>query len=560
MTPTPVNDTVLIFDTTLRDGEQSPGATLNVQEKLEIARQLSRLGVDICEAGFPIASPGDFEAVRRIAEEIGPLTEGRKDGRPMVIAGLARANPEDISRAYEAVKVAPRHRIHTFLATSDIHLKHKLRIDREECIEQVVRAVSFARSLCDDIEFSPEDAGRSDPNFLVQVLGEAIKAGATTLNIPDTVGYTTPDEFGRLIEYLIRHTPGSDRVVWSVHCHNDLGLATANTLAGIKAGARQAEVTLNGIGERAGNTALEEVVMALSTRPQSFNLQTNIDTAQIARTSHMVSTYTGMVIQPNKAIVGANAFAHEAGIHQDGMLKHHLTYEIMRPETVGLNNSKLVLGKHSGRHAFRVHLHEMGYDDMDDAEVAAAFKRFKRLADKKKIVTDADIEAIIADEIYQPPVIWQLEHIQVSCGDHSIPTASVVMIGPDGERYQDAALGSGPVDAVYQAINRIVGVTNRLTEFSINAVTEGLDAVAEATIRIQPDEGTAFTVNPQTNEPIFRTYSGHGASTDIVVASARAYLSALNKLLAERQASAAGAATGAADPRTAAELLPVGAQ
>lgn len=533
--PIPTTDSVLIFDTTLRDGEQSPGATLNVEEKLEIARQLSRLGVDICEAGFPIASPGDFEAVRRIAEEIGALTEGRKDGRPMIIAGLARANKEDISRAYEAVKAAPRHRIHTFLATSDIHLKHKLRIDREECVDQVIKAVSFARSLCDDVEFSPEDAGRSDPDFLVQVLGEAIKAGATTLNIPDTVGYTTPDEFGRLIDYLIRNTPGSDKVIWSVHCHNDLGLATANTLAGIQAGARQAEVTLNGIGERAGNTALEEVVMALATRPQTFNLHTNIDTSQIARTSHMVSTYTGMVIQPNKAIVGANAFAHEAGIHQDGMLKHHQTYEIMRPEVVGLNTSKLVLGKHSGRHAFRVHLREMGYDNLDETEVTAAFKRFKKLADKKKVVTDADIEAIIADEIYQPPVIWQLDHIQVSCGDHSIPTASVVMIGPDGQQYQDAALGSGPVDAVYQAINRIVGVTNRLTEFSINAVTEGLDAVAEATIRIQPDNGTGFTVNPQTNQPIYRTFSGHGASIDIVVASARAYLSALNKMLAERE-------------------------
>ena len=540
---TPTNDTVLIFDTTLRDGEQSPGATLNVEEKLEIARQLSRLGVDICEAGFPIASPGDFEAVRRIAEEVGPLTEGRKHGRPMVIAGLARANREDIARAYDAVRVAPRHRIHTFLATSDIHLKHKLRIDREECVEQVIRAVSYARSLCDDVEFSPEDAGRSDPDFLVQVLGEAIKAGATTLNIPDTVGYTTPEEFGWLIDYLIRHTPGADGVVWSVHCHNDLGLATANTLAGIKAGARQAEVTINGIGERAGNTALEEVVMALSTRPQTFNLDTHIDTTQIARTSHMVSTYTGMVVQPNKAIVGANAFAHEAGIHQDGMLKHHLTYEIMRPETVGLNTSKLVLGKHSGRHAFRVHLKEMGYDNMDDADVSAAFKRFKQLADKKKLVTDADIEAIIADEIYQPPVIWQLDHIQVSCGDHSIPTASVVMTGPDGEQYQDAALGTGPVDAVYQAINRIIGVTNRLTEFSINAVTEGLDAVAEATIRIQPENEGDYTVNPQTNRPIYRTYSGHGASTDIVVASARGYLSALNKMLADRQAAERQAAT-----------------
>lgn len=532
----PSVDTVLFFDTTLRDGEQSPGATLNVEEKLEIARQLSRLGVDICEAGFPIASPGDFEAVRRIADEVGPLLEGRKSGQPMVIAGLARANEDDIRRAYDAVKGAPRHRIHTFLATSDIHLKHKLRIDREDCIEQVIKAVTFARTLCDDVEFSPEDAGRSDPDFLVQVLGEAIKAGATTLNIPDTVGYTTPEEFGWLIQFLIQNTPHADQAIWSVHCHNDLGLATANTLAGVKAGARQVEVTINGIGERAGNTALEEVVMAITTRPQTFNVQTNIDTTQIARTSHMVSTFTGMVVQPNKAIVGANAFAHEAGIHQDGMLKHHLTYEIMRPETVGLNTSKLVLGKHSGRHAFRVHLQEMGYDNLTEEEVTAAFKRFKKLADKKKFVGDADIEAIIADEFYQPPAIWQLEHIQVQCGDHSIPTATVSLIGPDGTHYQDAALGTGPVDAVYQAINRIVRTTNRLTEFSINAVTEGLDAVAEATIRIQPDNGDkVVTVNPQTNRPIFRTFSGHGASTDIVVASARAYLSALNKMLAERE-------------------------
>ncbi|RMD47624.1 MAG: 2-isopropylmalate synthase, partial [Candidatus Thermofonsia bacterium] len=516
-------DVVVIFDTTLRDGEQSPGATLNVEEKLEIARQLSRMGVDICEAGFPIASPGDFDAVRRIAEEIGPLTEGRKSGKPMTIAGLARANETDIQRAYDAVKAAPSHRIHTFLATSDIHLKHKLKIDREECIEQVIKAVSFARSLCGDVEFSPEDAGRSDPDFLVQVLGEAIKAGATTLNIPDTVGYTTPEEYGWLIKYLIENTPGSDKVVWSTHCHNDLGLATANTLAGVTNGARQVEVTINGIGERAGNTSLEEVVMAIHTRPSYFNFTTNIDTTQITRASRMVSAYTGMVVQPNKAIVGANAFAHEAGIHQDGMLKHHLTYEIMRPETVGLNASKLVLGKHSGRHAFRVRLQELGYGDLDKEEMEAAFKRFKRLADKKKVVTDADIQAIIADEIYQPPEIWKLNHIQVSCGDHSIPTATVSLTGPDGEEYRDAALGTGPVDAVYQAINRIIGVRNRLTEFSINAVTEGLDAQAEATIRIQPENGDGkYGLNPQTNQPFARTYSGHGASTDIVVASARA--------------------------------------
>ncbi len=532
-------ETVVIFDTTLRDGEQSPGATLNVEEKLEIARQLSRLGVDICEAGFPIASPGDFEAVRRIAAEVGPLLDGRKTNQPMTIAGLARANKEDIQRAYDAVKVAPRYRIHTFLATSDIHLKHKLKMDREACIDQVIESVTFAKSLCADIEFSPEDAGRSDPDFLVQVLAEAIKAGATTLNIPDTVGYTTPEEFGWLIKYLREKTAGAADVIWSVHCHDDLGLATANTLAGVQNGARQMEVTVNGIGERAGNTSLEEVVMAIQTRPQKFDVQTNIDSTQITKTSRMVTAYTGMVVQPNKAIVGANAFAHEAGIHQDGMLKNEQTYEIMRPETVGLNASKLVLGKHSGRHAFRVHLEGLGYDDLSTEDLGVAFKRFKNLADKKKVVTDADIEAIITDEIYQPPEIWKLNHIQVSCGDHSIPTASVNLSGPDGETYQDAALGTGPVDAVYQAINRIVGVKNRLIEFSINAVTEGVDAQAETTIRIQPENGEKeLRYNPQTNQPFVRTFSGHGASTDIVVSSARAYLSALNKMLAAREEEA----------------------
>ena len=528
-----IQETVVIFDTTLRDGEQSPGATLNVDEKLEIARQLSRLGVDICEAGFPIASPGDFDAVRRIAEEVGPLTEGRTGGQPMVIAGLARANKKDIQRAYDAVKGAPRHRIHTFLATSDIHLQHKLKIDREECIDQVIESVTFAKSLCNDVEFSPEDAGRSDWDFLVQVLGEAIKAGATTLNIPDTVGYTAPEEYGRLITYLIENTPGAETVVWSTHCHNDLGLATANTLAGVQAGARQVEVTINGIGERAGNTSLEEFAMAIHTRPNFFNFTTNIDTTHITRTSRMVSAYTGMVVQPNKAIVGANAFAHEAGIHQDGMLKNQLTYEIMRPETVGLHASTLVLGKHSGRHAFRVRLEDLGYDDLDKDELEQAFQRFKRLADKKKVVTDADIEAIIADEIYQPPEIWKLNQIQVSCGDQSIPTVSVSLTGPDGTTFMDAALGTGPVDAAYQAINRIVGEAPKLTEFSINAVTEGLDAQAEATIRIQPGNGDGnYALNPQTSQHYARTFSGHGASTDIVVASARAYLSALNKMLA----------------------------
>jgi 2-isopropylmalate synthase len=528
---------LVIFDTTLRDGEQSPGATLNIEEKLEIARQLSRLGVDVCEAGFPIASPGDFEAVRRIAEEVGPLTEGRKSGQPMVIAGLARANEQDIDRAYEAVKVAPRHRIHTFLATSDIHLKHKLKIDREECIDRVIKSVSYAKSKCDDVEFSPEDAGRSDPEFLTVVLGEAIKAGATTLNIPDTVGYTTPEEFGWLMKYLVENTPGAEKVIWSTHCHDDLGLATANTLAGVQNGARQVEVTINGIGERAGNTSLEEIVMAVHTRPQNFTVESDIDTTQIMRASRMVSAYTGIPVQPNKAIVGSNAFAHEAGIHQDGMLKHHTTYEIMRPETIGLTESALVLGKHSGRHAFRTHLEKMGYDDLSKEELNKAFDRFKRVADKKKIVTDADIEAIITDEFYQPREIWKLISVNVSCGDHVKATATVSLTDPNGDEITDAAIGTGPVDAVYKAINRIVNVPNVLTEFIVQAVTEGIDALGEVTIRIQPENGDDY-VNPQTGQQLIRTYSGHGASTDIIVASARAYMSALNKMLTEREEQA----------------------
>ena len=535
---------LIIFDTTLRDGEQSPGATLNIEEKLEIARQLSRLGVDICEAGFPIASPGDFEAVRRIAEEVGPLIEGRKTGQPMTIAGLARANEKDIQRAYDAVKAAPRHRIHTFLATSDIHLKYKLKMDREECVEQVIKAVTFARSLCNDVEFSPEDAGRSDPEFLTLVLGEAIKAGATTLNIPDTVGYTTPEEYGWLMDYLIKNTVGSDKVIWSTHCHNDLGLATANTLAGVTHGARQVEVTLNGIGERAGNTSLEEVVMAVVTRPKNFPVMSNIDTTQITRTSRMVSAYTGMPIQPNKAIVGANAFAHEAGIHQDGMLKHHETYEIMRPETVGLAASALVLGKHSGRHAFRTRIVEMGYDNLSEDDLNKAFQRFKQLADHKKIVTDADLEAIITDEVYQPKEIWRLNYVQVSCGDHLTPTATVSLFSPTGEEMIDASIGTGPVDAVYQAINRIVKEQNTLTEFTVKAVTDGIDALGEVTIRVEPKPITTnvldeYSTHPQTGAQIKRTYSGHGADTDIIVASARAYMSALNKMLAAREETSA---------------------
>jgi len=517
---------VYIFDTTLRDGEQSPGATMNIDEKLEVAKQLARLRVDIIEAGFPVASPGDFEAVNRIAREVGTA-----DGP--VIAGLARANKKDIDRAWEAVRDAAKPRIHTFLATSDIHLKHKLRISREQCVAQVREMVAYAKSLCDDVEFSPEDAGRSDPEFLYVVLEEAIKAGATTLNIPDTVGYTTPWEFGALISGIIEHVPGAGEAIVSVHCHNDLGLATANTLAGLMAGARQAEVTINGIGERAGNTSLEEIAMALYTRPQFFNLRTDIDTTQIMRSSRMVTAFTGMQVQPNKAIVGANAFAHEAGIHQDGVLKNPLTYEIMKPETVGLSSSELVLGKHSGRHAFSNRLQEMGYTDLSQEALNQAFQRFKKLADKKKVVSEADLEAIIADELYQPREIWKLDHIQIVSGTGTQPTATVVLTGPDGRKHTDADIGTGPVDAIYRAINRVVGVPNVLTEFAVNAVTEGIDAVGEVTIRVQPTNGEskANKVNPQTGVARQRTFSGHGANTDILVASAKAYMSALNKLL-----------------------------
>ncbi|MFQ5943220.1 MAG: 2-isopropylmalate synthase [Anaerolineales bacterium] len=520
-------DNIRIFDTTLRDGEQSPGATMTSSEKLEVARALSRLGVDIIEAGFPAASPDDLNAVRRIAEEVG------QQEKPPIICGLARAHIVDIDAAWKAVEPATRPRIHTFLATSEIHMKHKLRMDPEEVIERVIEMVQYARSLCDDIEFSPEDAGRSDPEFLYVVLEEAIKAGATTLNIPDTVGYRNPTEFGDLIAGIFEHVPGVEDVILSVHCHDDLGLATANTLAGIQAGARQAEVTINGIGERAGNTSLEEVVMALHTRRPVYSLSTNIDTTQISRVSKLVSNYTGILVPPNKAVVGANAFAHEAGIHQDGMLKHELTYEIMRPETVGLTQSKLVLGKHSGRHAFKVRLKELGYELGDD-ELARAFRRFKLLADKKKVITDADLQALLADELYQPPEVYALDGLQVACGTMGMPTATVRLSGPEDTQHVQAAIGTGPVDAAYKAIDEIVGTPNVLLEFSVHAVTEGIDAQGEVTVRIQGEDApTAPNAQRETSQ--LRTYGGYGADTDIIVASVKAYLSALNKLLAEEE-------------------------
>ncbi|MCQ3935777.1 MAG: 2-isopropylmalate synthase [Chloroflexi bacterium] len=525
-----MNNYVKIFDTTLRDGEQSPGATMTSAEKLEVAHHLARLGVDVIEAGFPAASPDDLEAVRRIALEVGNPAAGESDARVPVIAGLARANKSDIDKAWEAVQGAAKPRIHTFLATSPIHMKHKLKMDPEEVVQRVAEMVAYARSLCADVEFSPEDAGRSDPEFLYVVLGEAIKSGATTLNIPDTVGYTTPDEFYRLIDGIIKNTPGMhDGITISVHCHDDLGMATANTLAGIRAGARQAEVTINGIGERAGNTSLEEVVMALKTRHPVFGLETGIQTRQLARVSRLVSNYTGIPVQPNKAIVGANAFAHEAGIHQDGMLKHQTTYEIMRPEDVGVNQTRLVLGKHSGRHALRTRLAELGHS-LDEVELDQAFARFKELADRKKVIVDADLEALIADEFYRPRDVYLLNDMQVTCGTMGMPTATVRLRGPDGVVHTQAAIGTGPVDATYKAINGIVNAACELLEFNVHAITEGIDALGEVTVRIQGKNGhTMMDAQSEMEHP--RVYGGHGADTDIIVASAKAYINALNKLI-----------------------------
>jgi len=517
---------VRIFDTTLRDGEQSPGATMTSAEKLEVARALARMGVDVMEAGFPAASPDDLEAVRRIANEVGNPKAGE---RVPIICGLARATRNDIDKAWEAVKGAAHPRIHTFIATSDIHLQYKLKASREEVLKRIAEMVAYTRSLCEDVEFSPEDAGRSDPEYLYVALEAAIKAGATTLNIPDTVGYTTPDEFGSLIAGIIKNTPGIENCIVSTHCHNDLGLATANTLAGIRAGARQAEVTINGIGERAGNTSLEEVVMALRTRHPVFELETGIDTTQIMRVSKLVSNYTGMVVQPNKAIVGANAFAHEAGIHQDGMLKNQQTYEIMAPETVGVTQSRLVLGKHSGRHAFKVRLNDLGYP-LNEADLAKAFERFKNLADKKKVITDADLEALVADEVYQPREVFKLDGLQVACGTMGMPTATVRLCGPDGEFNVLSAIGTGPVDAAYKAIDAIIKTPNTLLEFSVHAVTEGIDALGEVTVRISGTNGNhSLDAQKEVEQP--RTFGGHGADTDIIVASAKAYLAALNKLI-----------------------------
>jgi 2-isopropylmalate synthase len=513
------NNRVLIFDTTLRDGEQSPGATLSSAEKLEIARQLARLGVDIIEAGFPAASPDDLAAVQRIAREV-----GRPDGdnHVPVICGLARAVENDIRTCWEGVKDAAKPRIHTFLGVSDYHLNYITKTTKAEALEIIRKGVTLAKSLCDDVEFSPMDAGRADPQFLVEVCALAVECGATTLNIPDTVGYVMPEEWGELIATLIAETPGAgpeSGVVWSIHCHNDLGMATANTLAGVMAGARQVEVTINGIGERAGNTSLEEVVMAIQTRPQYYNLTTGINTREIMKTSRLVSNYTGMPVQPNKAVVGANAFAHESGIHQDGMLKNASTFEIMTPDTVGLHQSRLVLGKHSGRHALKVRLKELGYEVDGDA-LNQVFARFKALADAKKVVTDADLEALIADEFHKPQEIFVMEDIQVTCGTMGMPTATIKMrkMG-ESEPIVHAAVGVGPVDAAYRAVDAVVKAPNTLIEYSVHSVTEGINALGEVTVRISPENDG-------------RSFGGYGADGDIIVASVKAYLAALNRMLA----------------------------
>ena len=494
---------VIIFDTTLRDGEQSPGASMNVAEKVRLAVQLERLGVDVIEAGFPAASSGDYDAVRAVAAKV----------RTSQIAALARASKEDIDKAWASVKEAAHPRIHTFIATSDIHLKHKLKMSRDQVLEAAVNAVKYAKGFTENVEFSSEDGSRSDPDFLCKVFGAAIGAGATTINLPDTVGYAMPDEFGQLVAYVKTNTPGMDRVILSVHCHNDLGLATANSLAGLRNGARQVEVTINGIGERAGNTSLEEIVMSLYTRKEHLGLTSRINTKEIHPASRLVSMITGIVVQPNKAIVGANAFAHEAGIHQDGVLKNRMTYEIMEPEMVGLSTNRLVLGKHSGRHAFKRKLADMGYD-LSEQDLNKVFEKFKELADKRKEILDEDIEVLVAEEIFRVPDRYQLNYLNVISGTVAVPTA-IVKLGIDGVEQQGAGFGVGPIDATYNTIALMTGTKSKLVRFSINAISGGTDAQGEVTVRLQENGFVAL---------------GKGADPDIFTASAKAYINGLNRL------------------------------
>ena len=505
------DDKVIIFDTTLRDGEQSAGIGLTTPEKLEIARQLDRLGVDVIEAGFAASSPGDFEAVQTIAREV----------RRPVIASLARCVLPDVDAAWEAIKDAERPRIHVFISSSDVQIMNQLRKNPEEVMDMAIASVERAKSYCDDVEFSPMDATRTDIEYLYKMLEGAIAAGANTINIPDTVGYVMPWEFRERIRLIKENVPNIDQATLSVHCHNDLGQAVGNSLAAVAEGARQVEGCINGLGERAGNAALEEVIMALETRKDLYGVDTNINTRQIFRTSRLVSDITGFTVQPNKAVVGANAFRHASGIHQDGVLKERTTFEIMDPQTIGWPSNELVLGKLSGRAGLRSRLDELGYH-LDQDDLNEAFEAFKSLADRKPEVTDADLVALMSSQrrIADIPAVYALEHIQVTCGNHDVPTATVTLIDSDDNATTDAATGTGPVDAVYKAINRIIDVPNRLTEYRVDAVTEGIDALGDVTIRIEKGE---------------HAYVGRGSDTDIIVASAKAYMNALNRLIATEE-------------------------
>lgn len=497
---------IRIFDTTLRDGEQSPGASMNVEEKLQVAKQLARLGVDVIEAGFAISSPGDFEAVKRIGNEVdGPI-----------VCSLARAKEADIKKAWEALKDAAKKRIHTFHSTSDIHLKYQFRISREEALKRSCEMVSLARSFVEDVEFSPMDATRTDLSYLLDVVDAVIGAGASTVNIPDTVGYTTPEEFGRMIRAIKERT--GDRAVISVHCHNDLGLAVANSLSAILNGAGQVECTINGIGERAGNCSMEEVVMALRTRKDFYGADTNINTREIIRSSRLITKITGIPVQPNKAIVGANAFAHESGIHQDGLLKEKTTYEIINPESIGLKSARLVMGKHSGRHAFRTRLQELGYD-LTAEETEKAFEKFKHLADQKKEIFDEDIETLVSEEVSKIPEVYRLNDLSVESGMKREPKATVRM-KVNGKTATKTARGDGPVDATYRAISSLTKTKSRLLKFEVKGITGGTDALGEVFVTLEEDR---------------KTVRGHGADTDIIVAAAKAYINALNKLASRRK-------------------------
>jgi 2-isopropylmalate synthase len=494
---------VYIFDTTLRDGEQSPGYSMNTEEKLLLARQLEKLGVDIIEAGFPIASEGDFEAVKLIAKEI----------KKSQVAGLARANKTDIDRAWQAIKGAAFPRIHTFISSSDIHLKYQLRKTREQVLKEAVAAVKLAKSYTDNVEFSPMDATRSDKDYLVEMVSAVIDAGATTVNIPDTVGYAIPEEFGHLIAYLFENVKNIDEAVISVHCHNDLGLAVANSLAAVKNGARQVECTINGIGERAGNTAMEEIVMALQTRRDLFGLYTKINTEQIYKTSHLLTQITGIPVQPNKAIVGANAFAHESGIHQDGLIKEKITYEIMTPQSVGISDTHIVLGKHSGRNAIAHHLKKMGYN-LTEEQISKIAARVKELADIKKDIYDEDLEVILAEELYRGEDKYTLVYLNVVSGNVAIPTATMeIQIGK--ETVRAAGFGNGPVDATFAAIRNITKTNYPLMKYVVNAITGGSDAQGEVTVQLRYNDHSVV---------------GRGAHPDVIVASAKAYINALNRL------------------------------